>query len=85
MKRPHEELNLVGLLYEAANTDPIGEVVIHYDPLPHHFFINTTDTLNFFLPKEALFIYQGMAKDVPFGIETFISDALRKFKKEDQV
>ena len=83
MRKVNDELSLERLLLAAKNLTPTEEVNVHYDPLPHFFYISSTDMLSFFLPKDVYPIYQGMAKDVPYGIETFISNALRRLEMGD--
>ncbi len=82
MKNAHDDLNLEQLLSAAKAMIPDEEVVIHYDPDTHYFYITTTDVMNFFLPWGVFFIFRGLAEDVAYGIETFISNAIRIMKKE---
>ena len=83
MKNAHDDLSLERMLSAVKAMIPDEEVVIHYDPNTHFFTILPTDCMSFFLSKDACFIYRGFAKDTGFGIETFISDALRKLMMED--
>lgn len=84
MKNAHDDLSLERLLLAAKALIPDEEVIIYYDPDTHYFIIASTDVLAFFLPRGIRFIFRGLAKDVGFGIETFISDALRKLEKGAQ-
>lgn len=83
MERTYEELNLEQLLSSAKRMPPKDCIDIYYDPDTHYFYVNPFDMISFWLPVGASFICREEAKDVRYGIEKFISQAVHKLIRED--
>lgn len=81
-KSPDVELNLEQLLKRAKELHPESCIDLYYDPDTHYFYIYEYNTLHYFLPLDASFIGRGMAKDVRYTLEIFISVAVNKLIKE---
>ena len=81
-KHSDEELNLEELLIRCKQMDPLIRVRIYYDPAVRWFYISFLETMAFWIPNDASFLFECEAARVGAEIEMFISQAMRKISEE---
>ena len=84
-KNPDEELNLQQVLTRSKQFPQDATLDVYYDPDTHYFYIYPYNVLQYWIPTGASFIGRGPAHDTRLTIEIFISNAVRKLIREEQV
>lgn len=83
-KHLDQDLSLEQLISCSKQLEPNACIRIFYDPLVRFFYISHADTLSFWIPNSASFLFQCEAGNLCNAVEIFISQAVNKLKKEAQ-
>ena len=84
-KTMDDELSLERLLKRAKQLDPSIRLRVYFDPTIRWFYINFVDTLQFWVPDAAVFLFECNAGLIDNALEMYISNAVRISTKPVQL